>query len=105
MFQPGRQSRVVDQQVDTCERSEVPAHFVFAAYVECKRRTTAACGLDFVFERREPFCAASRRDDVVSFRREPERRGASDARCGACNQCLFFHFINLSPPRSIPQAG
>jgi len=43
----------------------------------------------------EPFGAASRRRYVVSFGREPERRGASDARCGSRDQCLFFHKVGL----------
>jgi len=55
----------------------------------------AARRFDFAAERFEPFGAASRRRYVVSFGREPERRGASDARCGSRDQCLFFHKVGL----------
>ena len=56
----------------------------------------AACRLDFAAERFEPFATPPRRYDVVAFRREPERRGASDARCGPCDQSLFFHPNNVN---------
>ena len=96
VFEPGRKPGVVDQQVDAPERFEIAAHGLFAADVERERRAAAACRLDFAAERFEPFATPPRRYDVVAFRREPERRGASDARCGPCDQSLFFHPNNVN---------
>ena len=96
VLEPGRKPGVVDQQVDAPERFEIAAHGLFAADVERERRAAAACRLDFAAERFEPFATPSRRYDVVAFRREPERRGASDARCGPCDQSLFFHPNNVN---------
>ena len=94
VFQPGRQSGVVDEQVHPFEGAQEFADLRFAAHVE-DERGAAARRFDFAAERFEPFGAASRRCYVVSFGREPERRGASDARCGSRDQCLFFHKVGL----------
>ena len=88
---PGRLPGGGDQQVVAPERFEIAAHGLFAADVGRERRAAAACRLAFAAERFEPFATPSRRYDVVAFRREPERRGASDSRGGSRDECLFIH--------------
>lgn len=105
VLQSGGETRVVDQQVDVFERREVAAHLLLGAHVEGERRAAAARRFDLRAQRREPVGPAARGDDGVSLLCQPERRGASDARSGSRNQCLFLHTKNVCFPQRYKKVG